>query len=91
MLPLVVTYIQNNLSSKGRTLGFPNSESPDCGQWQHSPTILLKTLSFEHGVYQEYVTSLMGTHDQPRRHSGVYGRLPGLYLYDVPYVGLLLL
>jgi hypothetical protein len=41
MLPLMVTYIQNNLSSEGMTWGFPNRESPDCGQWQHSPTMLL--------------------------------------------------
>eukprot|EP00978_Attheya_sp_CCMP212_P038211 scaffold187254_cov59-Attheya_sp.AAC.1 len=73
MLPLMVTYIQNNLYSKGLTLGFPNSESPDCGQWQYSPTMLLKTLFYREWcvLYQEYVTGLMGT--QPRRSGVVIG------------------
>eukprot|EP00978_Attheya_sp_CCMP212_P020541 scaffold58947_cov30-Attheya_sp.AAC.1 len=49
----MVTYIQNNLSSKGLTLGSQNSESPDCGQWQHSLTMLLKSCC-DNGVCQEF-------------------------------------
>eukprot|EP00978_Attheya_sp_CCMP212_P008343 scaffold19622_cov39-Attheya_sp.AAC.1 len=58
MLPLMVTCIQNNLSSKGLTLGFPKSESQDCGQWQHSQTMLLKALLVLSMIF--YVTGLDG-------------------------------
>jgi hypothetical protein len=61
MLPLMVTYIQNNLSSEGMTWGFPNRESPDCGQWQHSPTMLLR--------YQLETTL---NHEKPHKDRSLY-------------------